>query len=81
MVATPRACPRGYYFRKKVKKDSLIDVDCIPPYDTTIRSAKELLSKFDDLIGLDGIKEELEKPELVEILQQRLKRLIADLED
>ena len=27
------------------------------------------------------IKEELEKPELVEILQQRLKRLIADLED
>ena len=51
----------SYYFRKKVKKDSLIDVDCIPPYDTTIRSAKELLSKFDDLIGLDGIKEELEK--------------------
>ena len=27
------------------------------------------------------IKEELEKPELVEVLQQRLKRLIADLED
>ena len=27
------------------------------------------------------IKEELEKSELVEILQQRLKRLIADLED
>lgn len=51
----------SYYFRKRRKNNELMGVDCIPPYDEKIRSAKDILATFDNLIGLQDVRKELEK--------------------
>lgn len=45
----------------KERENRTLTVDCIPKYNANVRSADDILSEFDDLIGMDRVKNEFRK--------------------
>lgn len=46
----------SYYFRKNREIEKL-DVDCIPPYSSELKSAEDVIAQLNNLVGLKRVKE------------------------